>query len=549
VNFPSFTPPDPSLSQPPPTWTDGPSRIPAHFVNLRRPSDVTLDTLALLNISLSPECDFETLLSSLSNDGRAFLPPKSWLQVSDQKEPEHASTAEPSVTLLNNGRRAPDRNEFYTCVKELFFENEEAFSNLSRKPIGEKVPLRLATFRKFWESLDNMAYYWDNSLDEYISPKVEDATKSKPVSQEPSPVLSNNHAQDGGVEIDLKSASDLEVEHWKMEERRKKAKIEAASDGTATPPLASFQESFPGGLAPVEAAMGNTPSAQSRSISSSKSLPARIAPPKVPWAMNIPSIAERPVDLSQGSYRGYRIGNGAQMPDQYRLDTVRAFIEPIAWAFGVTLLPHRRPPVLCLEQIRFPVRMNSVGWRGHSDRVKARQGWLEGPVFGVQCRPEVNFGSSGNLEAESVLDVVRELGGMLLLAQERLREGKTETRAGEGKWWVTAQRWGGGPGGEVGELPSFSEHLSQNTAAKSDEKSAVRSRTGLRERKRPSPAELWKTLKPSNPLWDSKTVYEAIGTDRSSDWDDVSCIRWLVEATHLLTQESDIHDLIAQSSH
>jgi hypothetical protein len=155
--------------------------------------------------------------------------------------------------------------------------------------------------------------------------------------------------------------------------------------------------------------------------------------------------------------------------------------------------------------------------------MKARQGYMEGPIFGIQCRPDTSFGSTGNLQADSVLDAVRELGGMLLLAQERAREGKTEVRSGEGKWWTSKPRWGGGPGGEVGEALGSSDAPSEEAKPKPEEKPLIRSRLGGKERRpRPSPAELWKTLKPGNPLWDPKIEYEAIGKDRNSDWDEVS---------------------------
>lgn len=239
--------------------------------------------------------------------------------------------------------------------------------------------------------------------------------------------------------------------------------------------------------------------------------------------MNPPS-QQKPVDLSRGSYRGYRIGNGPEMPDQYRLECVRSFLEPIAWAFGVTFNPHRRPPVLLLDKVRFPVRMNTVAWRGPADRVRARQGYMEGPVLGVQCRPETQFGKNGtSLETDSVLDAMREVGGLLLLAQERAREGKTEKRSGEGKWWTSVPRWGGGPGGEVGEATGASDAAPPpETLPSKQEEKPSRLRMATKERKRPSPAEIWKVLRPGNPLWDPKVVYEAIGKDRSTEWDDVS---------------------------
>lgn len=506
--FPSLTPPEPSLEEFPPPWSERESGIPAHFLSLKKPSDVSFDTLKHLNVSIQPEGDFETLLATSPNDAKSYLPEKSWLERPTETDVETPSGSDSSIKLLSNGRRVPDRNEFYLRAKELHFKNEDAFSNLTRKAVAEKVPLRLAHFRRFWEGLDNMAYYWDNSLDEYL-PTRSDLVQSKGYAEgstDPAEgTILGSSTSNGAVNHSNPSTPD--------EEPRKKARtVGEVPETPALPTTAS-------GLSP-----GIVGPTSSISISSSQALPARTAPPKVPWAANMRRGAERPPDFSNGSYRGYRIGNGAEMPDQYRLDCVRAFIEPIAWAFGVTFVPHRRPPVLFLEHVRFPVRMNSVAWRGPADRMKARQGWLEGPLLGIQCRPDTNFGSTGNFEAESVLDVVRELGGMLLLAQERDREGKTERRAGEGKWWTTQVRWGGGPGGEVGEGPNSDESTPEDPTSPTlpnDEK-AIRQRIGLKERRpKLSPAEIWKVLRPGNPMWDPKIAYEAIGKDKTSDWDEV----------------------------
>jgi hypothetical protein len=190
----------------------------------------------------------------------------------------------------------------------------------------------------------------------------------------------------------------------------------------------------------------------------------------------------------------------------------------------VTLAQHRRPPVLKLEHVRFPVRMSSVAWRAPQDRAKARQGWMEGPVLGMQCRADVNFGSTGKLDAESVLDAVRELGGLLLLAQERAREGKSENRAGDGKWWTTKPRWGGGPGGEVGDAQGASDTPAKDTPLPPEERYLQRNPDGSKARRRPTPAEVWKILRPAQPSWDPKVVYEAIGKDKSVEWDDVSFV-------------------------
>ena len=488
LTFPNLDPllppgsPDPNLT--------------ARLLALKKPADVGLGVLAAFNVSFNPPCDFETLLSSLPGDAVSYLPPTSWLEPPDHSEAVKPTPPETGNTLLSNGRTRPTWNDFYERAKELNYKNSDAFANLTRKATPDQPRVRLAHFRRFWDGLDNMAYYWDTSLDEYLPPKENDKT------------LSDEHASDSASERadhkEKKSEDDLPAST--SQEPRKKAKrcSKDQDKAVSAAETTSAVESPPG---------------RPMSIQSSKALPARTVPPRVPWATSSEPLGERPLDFSKGSYRGYRIGNGTEMPDPYRLECVRSFLEAIGWPFGVIFAAHRRPPLLCTQNLRFPVRMNTAAWRPSTDRMKARQGWMEGPILGIQCRSETGFGLKGSLQADSILDVTRELGGLLLLAQERAREGKTEKRAGEGKWWVTTPRWGGAPGGEIGEASG-----GDDPRLKPEEKAekALKSRLGSSNRRlKPNPAEHWKILRPSNPLWDSKTVYEAIGKDQKSEWDEV----------------------------
>lgn len=489
LTFPTL----PSLS---PAATPSPD-LPARLLALKKPADVDVDVLKAFNVSFQPiVCDFDTLLLSVSEEAVAYLPPVSWFDP-PEKPAQEKEFLSGTRSALSNGRKPPTRKEFHTRLKELYFENADAFANLTRKTAPGQAPLRLAYFRKFWEGLDNMAYYWDTTLDEYLPPKLDGAN-------------SPDSSQDGTL----------------TEEPRKKAKTldETTKDDT---PI-------------VEA--------QPTSIRSSNSTPARTAPPRVPWANKTDTSSEKRPDKSQGTYRGYRIGNGPQMPEQYRLECVRSFLEAISWPFGVTFSPHRRPPVLCVKNIKFPVRMNTTGWRAPLDRTKARQSWIEGPVLGIQCRPDTSFGFTGSLEKASILDMTRELGGLLLLAQERAREGKTEKQGGEEKWWVTRPRWGGGPGGEVGEAAGANDNSQSKTEEKPEkpEKLEKLSRVslGTRERRRPSPIEQWKTLKPGFPVWDPRTVYEAIGKDPDVEWDEVFMISSLNH--HISVLKLRVHPLYTQ---
>ncbi|KAF2845431.1 hypothetical protein T440DRAFT_522669 [Plenodomus tracheiphilus IPT5] len=529
VTFPCLRPPVPSSTSPPSSWEEPSTGVIAQFLRLKKPSDVTNDTLASLNITFQHDCDFDALLSSLPGNAQVHLPPRTWLDPPTKEQSPLTDSSRVPLPLLSNGRKAPEQRDFYTRIRELSFTNSDAFSTLTRKGNGSQAPLRLAHFRKFWEGLDNLAYYWDTSLDVY-SPPPDDASTETSSGAQTNEACRRDSTADATVSESKDPSSKSGLESPTDNEPRKKVKTAATSDQHL--PKETSINGF--GSAPI--------ALQTSPYIPSHVLPARSAPPKVPSTAHVENHAHS-FDSANGSYSGYRIGNGAEMPDQYRIDCVKAFIEPIAWAFGVTLSPHRRPPVLTLGHVRFPVRMSSVAWRGPQDRAKARQGWMEGPVLGIQCRADVDFGKSGNLEAESVLDSVRELGGLLLLAQERAREGQVEKRAGDGKWWTTKERWGGGPGGEVGEAAEATSRGVKDTAAKPDE-TIERNRDGSKVRRKVTPLEVWKTLKSGNPLWDPKVAYEAIGKDKSSAYDDVFMISSLNH--HISVIKLHIHPLYLQ---
>jgi len=203
------------------------------------------------------------------------------------------------------------------------------------------------------------------------------------------------------------------------------------------------------------------------------------------------------------------------------------------------------------------------------------------------CRVETNFhderkedgkAGDGNSITEvaedqrkTVLDLAREVGVMLLLAQERAREGKEPVKPGEGKWWTVTPRWGGGPGGlmenevlpeqQLNEIKETStpplrmddailqpssnppnpattppqEHLQHSSprpkrkanaedptappASSSNSNSSSSSSSNTKNSvphkrsstSKPALAEKWKTLRPSPSIWDPKMRYMRIG--------------------------------------
>lgn len=245
-------------------------------------------------------------------------------------------------------------------------------------------------------------------------------------------------------------------------------------------------------------------------------------------------------------YTGRRVGCGVEMPDDVRDETVRSFVEMAAWPFGCQVTVPTLPPRLTVRSLLFPVRQSFQAARSPRDRSIARNGILEGPVLIAQCRPETGFRTDKEAPGQGigeVCDLFREVGGMLLAAQERAREGEAETRPGEGQWWTTAPRFGGAPndgvlddlmkGPGIHGIP-IPESMIENSyaAAAHDTDGPLKRRqyehplmTSLARRpsamRKLSSAEKWKIIQPGPSIWDKRMRYMQIGKDKESPFDDV----------------------------
>jgi hypothetical protein len=154
-------------------------------------------------------------------------------------------------------------------------------------------------------------------------------------------------------------------------------------------------------------------------------------------------------------YKGRRTGTGREMPEDFRDEMLKGFVEPAAWAYGCQVVKPLMQPRLAIGTMLVPVKHNLVVGRSPRERAAARRGLLEGPVLAILGRNTLGYWIDAPwLELEGskaeVYDLLREVGAMLRLAQERAREGKKEVRPGAGKWWTTKPRWGGGSGGPMG---------------------------------------------------------------------------------------------------
>ncbi|KAF7595062.1 hypothetical protein BBP40_007465 [Aspergillus hancockii] len=230
-------------------------------------------------------------------------------------------------------------------------------------------------------------------------------------------------------------------------------------------------------------------------------------------------------------YTGRRIGAGHEMPEDIRDETIRALTEMAAWPFGCQVALPIVPPRLSIKSLLFPVRQTFEAARSPQDRQLARSGVMEGPVFVAQCRPETCFRAPQDVPGTGfgeVCDLFREVGGMLLAAQERARQGMTEVKPGEGKWWATTPRWGGAPNDAVGdsgnlhngeEKPGL-DNGNSHKRSKYEHPFLASRRAGSAARKL-SNCEKWKFVHPGPGLWDKRMRYIQIGKDLENPFDDI----------------------------
>ncbi|KAL4903697.1 hypothetical protein BDW74DRAFT_38321 [Aspergillus multicolor] len=228
-------------------------------------------------------------------------------------------------------------------------------------------------------------------------------------------------------------------------------------------------------------------------------------------------------------YKGRRIAAGPAMPEDVRDETVRALTEMAAWPFGCQASLPMNPPKLSLGTLLFPVRQTFLATRSPKDRQLARNGMLEGPLFVAQCRPETIFRGPHETPGDGLgdtCDLVREVGAMLLAAQERAREGAIEVRPGEGKWWTTKPRWGGAPNDTIGdsvrvmlEQEQVAATLMGRPRSTSRPQPPALQRPGLRRAM--SSSDKWKIISPGPGLWDKRMRYIQIGRDRECPYDDI----------------------------
>ena len=382
-------------------------------------------------------------------------------------------------------------------VREMGYSNDQAIKSLLRLADGpEKVTLSYA--RRFWSGLEHMSQYWDTSLDEFYEvPDVE----PQPSETIPGPTLRQSVRSDGRVTgYDFMSQSNYHQTKISLDDGEEEVEMEKEKEDM---------------------------------------------PPKM-----------------KRVYKGRRTGTGREMQEEFRDEMLKGFIESAAWAHGCQVVKPLVHPRLAIGTILVPMRQNFVVGRSPKERTAARRGVLEGPVLGLLGRGIMGYWIDApwpELEGNKAeaYDLLREVGAMLELAQERARDGKEEQKPGAGKWWTSKRRWGGGAGGPMGyedelqkeyyiddgEVKCVKAKKRPLSEAEVDKILAEPMEEGPQEEKAPVPvqgrkksgrdskkgvaarpggnlkrwnmmADRWKLIQPGSSLWDDQRVYMRIGKEQ-----------------------------------
>lgn len=225
-----------------------------------------------------------------------------------------------------------------------------------------------------------------------------------------------------------------------------------------------------------------------------------------------------------------RTAPGTAMPPEYRQSLLSAFIKLVAYDFGCNVTASRVEPRLHLSSSKDPRRARKTScpsgcsfvYQSATTREAARAGIIHGPVAAVSSRGCVDF-TTPDVETAQSLDLAREVIAALITAQHRAREGKTEKRFGEGEWWTSKPRWGGGSGGPIGREIEKDSVQGDKDAPPTDE-NGLPTPVVKKARKTMSIYDNYRMVRPPASTWDKKARYEAIGRQRGAGYDDIFVI-------------------------
>ncbi|KAK5678812.1 hypothetical protein LTS10_008467 [Elasticomyces elasticus] len=501
------------------------------YAKILKPSDISDHHVQALGIDIADQhCTLDELLRA--PDGQSYLPPV-------ERTSLHIGLHPDTVLTMDDVLRERKRSALDERVAELQFDNDTAYRTLSRNlKEGGAKPRKLAYMRKFFEGLETMSRYWECGEDNYY--EAESLCSGKGVKR----MRLDKDEFDQAIP---KPAAALDaVAGAPADDHGAILPTPEPSPEPTSAPMSCKQhtatDQVPTTQAPPSSASSVTPSPTSATLDANHERSPR-------------ADTASPEPRSRQRYKGRRTHTGSEMPDQFRINTVRAFVEAIAMPFQCTTTPPRVPPLVKFGKLHVPVAQTSAIYRQPTDRTRARQGRFEGPLVAVQVRPKTKSQDEAGqpLEAMVRLDMVREIGGLLQIAQERRRSGK-EVRSGDGQWWTTKPRWGGGSGYDADtDTDTDGETKATELASIAGEVASGGLVTGDLEvpekvEKKPkimARALPWKELRCGRGWWDPKIDYGAIGKDRTSSTDVVFMVSSLNH--HISIVKLTVHDTYTDS--
>jgi hypothetical protein len=276
-------------------------------------------------------------------------------------------------------------------------------------------------------------------------------------------------------------------------------------------------------------------------------------PPLDPDAMDVDPAPE--VDLSKDGT--VRIGTGSQTPPDFRNSLLSALTKLVAYDFGCNVSLPRIEPRLYISSpassntssttSSFPTNISFI-YRTPTVRASARSGIVEGPLAALSSRPTTGFTSPH----DSVFDLCREVASILVTAQQRSRETKTEKKLLDDLWWCHKPRWGGGPGGPIGREAAKVDETgsvdgeSMSAAAGDGGESSTGPSPAKKSRKKMTLYDNYRMVRPPSSTWDRKTKYMAIGKPKGAEYDDVflmSCLNHHVSVVRMRVPMSLLDEL------
>lgn len=478
VNFPRYFPEVTSDNASPASGAaaSGPAKklpLTAILKTIVRPTEIALEHFQALGVHIKQNAEPTALIPEYHSLVPDFA---TWDDISyDDARELNESTRRP----LNNGNKSPGIQTYLDRRRELSIDNSAAYRSVRRmQPLQPGQPaVRLGNAYEFYRHLESFSAFWDDTS---MTPRPD---KDESKSSSPPSDAANAH--------DSKTT----------DEQGEKSGDADGGDGNES------------GCDSVSSASSTAVTTDSESKPSS---PAKDGTPSVP------------------EFRFYRTNAGSQMPPEYRLHMITAFLKLVAYDFGCNVsAPRMEPrlylnagtitpeeaqaldkppqkegeakdhaqeqsqpqPVQALKRTKSPSSYFSSGcifvFRTPLTRDAARTGFVDGPLAAVSARHTTTFPNPADSTADkdSSIDLARELVAALLTAQHRAREGRAERRIGKGEWWTTKPRWGGGSGGPIGrevdsapntdEIPNNTDKAEGAGTSASASASAAGSATGL----------------------------------------------------------------------